>query len=113
MPDDLLERAAREICKSLNTGQCASICLSHSSLTTGKGKCPSAKNVWKEHAKAAIAIIQPEAFEAGRRAGLEEAARVADEFTRPVLSQTVAGRVTQMAGKSIATAIRRRINGDE
>lgn len=37
---------AAEFCKKLGTGQCAAICLSHSSIHTTNGACPEASRVW-------------------------------------------------------------------
>ncbi len=42
-----------------------------------------------------------------RQAALEEAAKVADEFARPIAPNTEAGQVTQMCGEAIAAAIRK------
>lgn len=37
-----------ENCKRLGTGQCAAICLQHSSNFTTNGECPEADLVWKD-----------------------------------------------------------------
>jgi len=37
---------ARALCRKLATGQCAAICLQHSSLHTTDGKCPEVETVW-------------------------------------------------------------------
>lgn len=42
---DTPEKAA-ELCKRLGTGECAAICLSHSSLFTAPGQCPESFRVW-------------------------------------------------------------------
>lgn len=43
-----------DLCRRRGTGQCALICLSHSSNTTTRGNCPEAINVWGscDHANA-------------------------------------------------------------
>ncbi len=43
---DGAEAVAKRACKNNGTGQCAAICLSHSSLHTKPGKCPEMLTVW-------------------------------------------------------------------
>ena len=69
----LVEGMARLFCERRNTGQCAAICLSHSSLFTTKGQCPEAPVVFRRDAKMVLAL---------------QAAAVAkaiDEFTASIL----------------------------
>jgi hypothetical protein len=49
-----IEVAARAMCKSRGTGQCAALCLSHSSNFTTSGKCPEAITIWKREATAVL-----------------------------------------------------------
>lgn len=42
----MTEDQQKAACRSMGTGQCAAICLSHSSNFTRNGECPEAKQVW-------------------------------------------------------------------
>ncbi len=53
-----IKQAAQALCKRRNTGQCAAICLSYSSLWTTPGSCPEAVTVWGADARAVIAAIR-------------------------------------------------------
>ena len=47
------EQQAQAFCKRMGTGQCAALCLTHSSLHTSDGKCPEAVRVWMHSRKGA------------------------------------------------------------
>lgn len=51
------EQIARALCKRRNTGQCAALCLRHSSLFTGKGQCPEALVIFGDDAVAILALF--------------------------------------------------------
>lgn len=48
------EELARTLCRADGTGQCAAICLSHSSNSTSGGKCPEANRIWRHKASALL-----------------------------------------------------------
>jgi hypothetical protein len=50
---DHIATVARALCKRRKTGQCAALCLSHSSLFTTGGGCPEIEIVWRQDARAA------------------------------------------------------------
>ena len=52
---DVRERLAKALCSSEGTGQCAALCLSHSSNFTSKGECPETSKIWKRKIDALIA----------------------------------------------------------
>lgn len=56
------DELARTLCCADGTGQCAAICLSHSSIFTSDGKCPEANRIWRHKARALLAK-----FTIGRR----------------------------------------------
>lgn len=59
IPKETIELAARAVCRHRGTGQCAAICLSHSSCHTTKGQCPEVLTVWREDIRAALEVTIP------------------------------------------------------
>lgn len=63
---EVIEAAARGMCKNEGTAQCAPICLSHFSIHTTNGQCPEAIRIWGRKARAAIAAadkVRAEGFD--------------------------------------------------
>lgn len=71
--DNVIEAAARAMCKAEGTAQCAAICLSHFSINTTDGRCPEAMRVWRNKARAALTAadkMRADGFDSAERAEL-------------------------------------------
>jgi hypothetical protein len=68
---ELVEKMARAMCKTHGTGQCAALCLSHSSIFTTGGQCPEAPRIYDT--TAALAAIEAAGCVVMPREALEKA----------------------------------------